>query len=120
MRATIASNCSRAMFDSNVGRSRSAGAGTSAGVRRGTGPASAPRTSAIVARGLLVGALDVGLGLEVGVGDDRDRVLEMVEDDERVGEHQRHVGQTERIRVRERRGAGAGGSPSGSTVRTRS
>ena len=37
------------------------------------------RTSAIVRRARCVRALAVGLGLEVGVGEDRDRVLEVVE-----------------------------------------
>ena len=56
-------------------------------------------------RGLGVCALDVGLalrggcGLQIGVGDDRDRVLEVIEDDERVGEHQRHVRQLQGIRA---------------------
>ncbi len=36
----------------------------------------------------LVGPLRVRLGVEVGVGHDRDRVLEMIERDERIGEHQ--------------------------------
>ena len=63
---------------------------------RGTGPASRSHLGDR-ARGRRVGALDVGLGVEIGVGEDRDRVLEVVEDDQRVGEHQRHVGQPERI-----------------------
>ncbi len=49
------------------------------------------------ARGRLVRALDVGLGVEIGVCEDRDHVLEMVEHDQRVGQHQRHVGQPDRI-----------------------
>ena len=98
------------MFELELAASRARRGAT--GSPRGTGPASASRTSAIVRAARRVGALDVGLGLEVGVGEDRDRVLEVVEDDQHVGEHQRHVGQPERV--------GAGGSPSGSTVRTRS
>ena len=48
-----------------------------------------------------VGRLEVAL-VGVDVDDDRDRVLEVVEDDQHVGEHQRHVGQAEHVRVRRR------------------
>ena len=47
-------------------------------------------------RGVDVGAAVLG----VDVHEDRDRVLEVVEHDEHVGEHQRHVGQAEHVRVR--------------------
>ena len=43
-----------------------------------------------------VGALHVVLGVDVG--QDRDRVLEVVEDHQHVGEHERHVRQAERRR----------------------
>ena len=39
-------------------------------------------------------------GLQIRVGDDRDRVLEVVEDDQRVREHQRHVWQPQWIHSR--------------------
>ena len=65
---------------------------------RGTGPASRQRTSAIVSSARRVGGLEVLVGVDVG--EHRDRVLEVVEHDERVGEHQREVGQAERIGVR--------------------
>ena len=84
------------MFDWNSGISRAVRRAVPARPR-GTGPASASRTSAIVARRVGVGPLDVGLGVEIGVREDRDRVLEVVEDDEHVGEHQRHVGQPQRV-----------------------
>ena len=47
----------------------------------------------------LVAGVDVLL-LDVGVGQHRDRVLEVVERDQHVGEHQRHVGQPDRVGVR--------------------
>ena len=47
-----------------------------------------------------VGRVDVAAVLGVDVGDDRDLVAQVVEDDEHVAEHQRHVGQPELVRVR--------------------
>ena len=73
MRATIASNASRGMLGSNV---RLAGA-RRCGSGRGSGPASRSRTSAIALAGARLAA---GL-VDVGVGEDRDRVLEVVEGD---------------------------------------
>ncbi len=99
------------MFDWKSGGVRTPAAGC--GARDGAGERAADLADG--ARREPVGALDVGLGLQVGVDEDRDGVLEVIEDDERVGEHQRHVGQPEGIAARP-----AGGSPSGSTVRTRS
>ncbi len=83
------------MFGSNTGCSR--GPDRSSG--RGSGPARRSRTSAISAVGALVRGLDAPVLLDVGVGEDRDLVLEVVEGDDRVGEHQRHVGQAELVRV---------------------
>jgi hypothetical protein len=40
-----------------------------------------------------------GVLVDVRVGEDRHRVLEVVEGDDHVGEHQRHVGQADRVRV---------------------
>ncbi len=91
MRATIASNSGRLMFGSNVGSSRIPG--RRAG--RGSGPASRSRTSAMRSR---AAGLSPGL-VDVGVGQDRDRVLEVVERHQHVGEHQRHVRQAEHVRV---------------------
>ena len=107
IRATIASNCSRG----HVRLERRHGARRGRVSGRGTGPASSPRAFAIVASASRVGGLEVGAVLGVDVDEDRDRVLEVVEDHEHVGEHQRHVRQPERSGF---------GSPSGSTVRTRS
>ena len=84
------------MFDSNSGIAAAA-ASRRLGARHGPGERAAHLLDR--ARAPRVGALDVGLGLEVGVREDRDRVLEVVEDDEHVGEHQRHVGQPERVRA---------------------
>jgi hypothetical protein len=61
---------------------------------RGTGPAhlgdrvERPR----------VGGVEVVVG--VHVGDHGDRVLEVIERDQRVGQHQRQVGRADRVRVR--------------------
>jgi hypothetical protein len=46
-----------------------------------------------------VGGVDLAV-VGVDVDEDRDRVLEVVEDDEHVGEHQRHVGQPDDVGVR--------------------
>ena len=64
---------------------------------RGTGPASRQRTSAIVSSARSVGGLEVVVGVDVG--EHRDRVLEVVEHDQRVGQHQRQVGDAERVGV---------------------
>ena len=65
---------------------------------RGTGPASRQRTSAIVSSAARVGRLEVVVGVDVG--EHRDRVLEVVEHDQRVGQHQRQVGHADRVGVR--------------------
>ena len=57
-------------------------------------------------------------GVHLDVHKDRDGVLEVVEDHEHIGEHQRHVRQPNRVGLGPTRAAR--GAPSGSTVRTRS
>ena len=64
---------------------------------RGSGPASSSRTSWIASRAR---SWRFRVLVDVGVGEDRDRVPEVVEGDDHVGEHQRHVGQADRVRVR--------------------
>ena len=91
IRATIASNCSRGMLGSN-----SAPGAPRRAAGRGSGPASRSRTSRIASRARSWRRLVL---VDVGVGEDRDRVLEVVEGDDHVGEHQRHVGQPERVGV---------------------
>ena len=77
-------------------RLRRAGRGVSSG---GSGPASRVRTCADRLDRPRVGGVDAGLVVEVGVGQDRDRVAQVVEGDDHVGEHQRHVRQPEHVRV---------------------
>ncbi len=50
-------------------------------------------------RGALVGGVDVAVILGEGAGEDRQLVPQVVEDEHHVGDHQRHVGQPERVRV---------------------
>ena len=50
-------------------------------------------------RGALVGGVDAALVVGEGAGEDRQLVAQVVEDDHRVGDHQRHVGQPERVGV---------------------
>ena len=97
IRATIASNC----LARHVRLERRHGA-RRVQRRRAAAPArrAARATSAIVATASRVGASTSALVLGVDVREDRDRVLEVVEDDEHVGEHQRHVGQAELVGVR--------------------
>ena len=49
--------------------------------------------------GARVRGVQAALVVEVGVGQDRDRVAQVVEGDDHVGEHQRHVRQPEHVRV---------------------
>ena len=65
----------------------------------GTAPRRRSRISAIVARGALVGGVDAALVVGEGAGEDRQLVAQVVEDEHRVGDHQRHVGQAERVGV---------------------
>ena len=51
--------------------------------------------------GACVGAVDV-TPVDEGVGDDRDGVLEVVEDEHRVGQQERHLGEAEVVRRRVR------------------
>ena len=94
IRSTMPSNCSRGMFDANAGLGS-----------HGARPPSGHRTGELGADlgdrrdGVGVGAVEVGV-VDVDVGDDRDRVLEVVEDDQDVGQHQRQVGQAEHVAVR--------------------
>src|SRR3984957_3989285 len=67
-------------------------------LRHGTGQACAHFSDRAL-RGL-ASQLRIRLRVQLGVSDNRDRVLEMIERDQRIGQHQRHVRQTERIRVR--------------------
>jgi hypothetical protein len=48
---------------------------------------------------LRVGRLDAVVLVDIGVGEHRDRVAQVVEGDDHVGEHERHVGQAEHVRV---------------------
>ena len=59
-------------------------------------PRGAPRRSC---RGPLVGGVDAAVLLDEGAGHDRQLMAEVVEDDEQVGDHQRHVRQPERVGV---------------------
>ena len=93
IRATIASNVSRGMPGTNVGVDAR---GAAQPRQRAGEPLADLRDHAERA---LVARLDALL-LDVGVGEDRDRVLEVVEGDERVGQHQREVGQPDRVLVR--------------------
>ena len=51
-------------------------------------------------RGPLVGGVDLAVLLGEGAGEDRQLVAEVVEDEQHVGDHQRHVGQPERVGIR--------------------
>ena len=51
-------------------------------------------------RGALVGGVDPALVVGEGAGHDRQLVAQVVEDEQHVGDHQRHVGQPERVGVR--------------------
>ena len=83
------------MLETNSGGSASAGA---AGT--GTAPRSRSRIAAIVAAASLVGGVDPALVVGEGAGEDRQLVAQVVEDQHRVGHHQRQVGQAERVGVR--------------------
>ena len=50
-------------------------------------------------RGRIPGIADVGAFLDEEVHDHAERVLEVVEDDEQVAEHQRHVGETDHVGI---------------------
>ena len=50
-------------------------------------------------RGALVGGVDLAALLGEGAGHDRQLVAQVVEDEQHVGDHQRHVGQPERVGV---------------------
>ena len=94
IRETVASNCSRLMLDSKV---TSVGCvETSAGRHRLAEPF-AHLTDRL--DGARVGLLDPAV-LDEGVGDQGDLVALVVEGDEQVGDHQRHVGQADRIGIR--------------------
>ena len=94
IRETLASNCSRGMLDSKTGSGR--------GPWRLQRRQRAGEPGSNLADGLdgaRVGGVDAALVVEVGVGQDRDRVAQVVEGDDHVGEHQRHVRQPEHVRV---------------------
>ena len=50
-------------------------------------------------RGPLVGSVDPALVTGEGAGHDRQLVAQVVKDEQQVGDHQRHVGQAERVGV---------------------
>ena len=87
------SNCSRGMLEAKVGRAREG-----VGAIAGTGPASRRRAFCDRGQRVGVGILDLAV-VGVHVDEDRDRVLEVVEDHEHVGEHQRHVRQPDGVGV---------------------
>ena len=97
IRATIASNCLARHVGLERRRLAARPRAAAAAAGRRSRSRDLARSSPTRAR---VGGVDARLVVDVGVGEDRDRVLEVVEGDEHVGEHQRHVGQAERVGVR--------------------
>ena len=93
IRATVASNSSRVTFDSNFGASTAAAPSAT-----GTGPRKPLAHRFDLRRGVFVGGIDPAVVGE-GAGHDRQLVVEVVEDEQDVGDHQRQVGQAERIGV---------------------
>ncbi len=67
--------------------------------RHGHGAAQALAHLGDCRRRLLVGRVDAALGVGEGAGEQGQLVPQVVEDDHRVGDHQRHVGQPERVGV---------------------
>ena len=100
IRRTLASNCSRLMFDLNSGasiaRRRHRGR---AGVR-GTGPRRRSRRSASVRRRPRVGRVHVRLRVQERVGQQGQLMAHVVEDDQHVAHHQRHVREADRVGIR--------------------
>ena len=98
IRLTLASNCSRVMLDSKLDR---ASALRRRGRRSRNGLAQpAARTRSIDSDGAGVRGLDVSLVVDERVREQRQLVALVVEDHQRLGDHQRHVRQPERVGVR--------------------
>ena len=92
--STAASNCSRSMLETNSRRLGDRGA-----ARDRHGAAQALAHLGDRRGGALVGGVDPAVLLGEGAGEDRQLVPQVVEDDHRVGHHQRHVGKPERVGV---------------------
>ena len=97
-RSTAASYSAWVMFDSNA---LAGSAGRSPGTAgRGTGSASSSRARSIRRGRLRVGLVHLVRVVDERVHEDRDLVAEVVEHDQRVGDHQRHVGGADVVGVR--------------------